>query len=215
MMTLDQIRRMACACAGPEYHQTGNARCAISILLALIADLRAKTDTELLETIAEYAKLKAASAALKDGLLESQTIDQEVKYLAHAFLQLWRDVGIQDADDWLVTARERAEAAVRRSGESQTIDLIEEAKGDLAVAIMVGDSKAIERATDALIAAVRRSGEPETFQRCEGRYLVPHQRSEPFDVTYRCMLRHGHLGPCGSEEPGLRDDAESSFDNTQ
>lgn len=33
-MTIEQIRRMACDCAGPEYHQTGNARCAISILLA-------------------------------------------------------------------------------------------------------------------------------------------------------------------------------------
>lgn len=33
--------------------------------------------------------------------------------------------------------------------------------------------------------------------RCEGRYPVGHQRSEPFDVTYRCALPAGHDGPHG------------------
>lgn len=35
-------------------------------------------------------------------------------------------------------------------------------------------------------------------ERCDGRYGVPHARSEPFEVTYRCMLHQGHFGPCGS-----------------
>lgn len=34
-MTRDDIIKLACDCAGPEYHQTGNPACAISILLAV------------------------------------------------------------------------------------------------------------------------------------------------------------------------------------
>lgn len=37
-------------------------------------------------------------------------------------------------------------------------------------------------------------------ERCDGRYLVPQTsppRDEPFDVTYRCALPHGHDGPHG------------------
>jgi hypothetical protein len=30
---------------------------------------------------------------------------------------------------------------------------------------------------------------------CDGRYLVPQPRNEPFDVTYRCALDEGHEGP--------------------
>lgn len=33
-MTRDDIIKLACDCAGPEYHQTGNPACAISILLS-------------------------------------------------------------------------------------------------------------------------------------------------------------------------------------
>jgi len=32
-MTIEQIRRLACDCSGPEFHQTGKSACAISILL--------------------------------------------------------------------------------------------------------------------------------------------------------------------------------------
>jgi hypothetical protein len=39
----------------------------------------------------------------------------------------------------------------------------------------------------------------ETPQRCEGRYPVPQARDEPFEVTYRCALSVGHLGPHRSE----------------
>jgi hypothetical protein len=38
--------------------------------------------------------------------------------------------------------------------------------------------------------------------RCEGRYPVPQTsppRDEPFEVTYRCALPAGHLGPHRSE----------------
>lgn len=45
-------------------------------------------------------------------------------------------------------------------------------------------------------------------QRCEGRYPVPQtapKREEPFEVTYRCALPVGHLGPHGGgEAPVLR-----------
>jgi hypothetical protein len=47
---------------------------------------------------------------------------------------------------------------------------------------------------DELEAALR-----EDSQRCEGRYPVPHARDEPFEVTYRCALPVGHLGPHRSE----------------
>lgn len=42
---------------------------------------------------------------------------------------------------------------------------------------------------------------PEVPERCEGRYPVPATsppRDEPFDVTYRCGLAKGHVGPHGS-----------------
>ena len=42
-------------------------------------------------------------------------------------------------------------------------------------------------------------------ERCEGRYQVPGQRSEPFEVTYRCGLAKGHPGP-------HRDDAIDKVD---
>lgn len=35
-------------------------------------------------------------------------------------------------------------------------------------------------------------------ERCEGRYPVPHNRDEPFEVTYRCSLQSGHAGPHGA-----------------
>jgi hypothetical protein len=41
-------------------------------------------------------------------------------------------------------------------------------------------------------------------ERCEGRYPVPQTsppREEPFEVTYRCGLAQGHLGPHGCEPP--------------
>lgn len=34
-------------------------------------------------------------------------------------------------------------------------------------------------------------------ERCEGRYPVTHERTEGFDVTYRCAFKKGHSGPHG------------------
>lgn len=40
---------------------------------------------------------------------------------------------------------------------------------------------------------------PHEQERCDGRYpVMPGKRDEPFDVTYRCALVKGHLGPHGN-----------------
>lgn len=40
--------------------------------------------------------------------------------------------------------------------------------------------------------------DPRCEGRCEGRYPVPTQREEPFEVTYRCSKPAGHAGPHGA-----------------
>lgn len=43
------------------------------------------------------------------------------------------------------------------------------------------------------------SDRPQPVSRCGGRYTVPHKRSEPFPVTYRCGLQEGHTGEHGAK----------------